>query len=255
MCLFTFFSIAASPEVASPADTTVKKSVPADTQSLDDEAAYAEDSGNGSEEDTSHPANLFSSKNADSVSADSVKKAQRRDSLTAEKVKAIACYSTFPTGLDTLYQPITLTRQAIFSSDALTLSELARRFPQMVAAPLSLSNNLNRSMAYGFPLPGTLIDEGGTGLFNASDAFTGSDRVSSAQVAAVSLDPLMRLRLTPHLDELVVPETDFLWENGVFFENILNFRFVRPLSSDLSFGIFSNNRYFKAEIRPLTLYL
>jgi hypothetical protein len=39
-----------------------------------------------------------------------------------------------------------------------------------------------------------------------------------------------------------------MWEHGVFNENIFCVRFTRPLSPDLSVGIFSNNRSFS----PLT---
>jgi hypothetical protein len=183
---------------------------------------------------------------ADSLLADSVTKISRRDSLLTEKSKAMAIYQTFPDAFDSLYHSGHMGRQTIFSSDVASISELTRMYPQLVAAPLSLSNNLNRPMVYGFPIPGLLMDADLGILFQATDAFSGSDRISSTQVCGLSLDPLLRLRMTPHVDDCVTPEFDAIWENGLFSENILNVRFVRPFSSNMSFGIFTNNRYFRS---------
>lgn len=187
-----------------------------------------------------------SSAKADSIVADSLKKAVRRDSLIAEKSRAMAVYQSFPVSLDSIIHPFLTRRQAIFSSDVIDVSEVARNYPSMVAAPFSLSNNLNRCMPYGFPLPGLVMAATQEIHSSSADAYTGTDRLSSTQISGLSLDPLQRLRLTPNLDDCVAPETDFLWETGLFYENILNVRFVRPLSPTLSFGIFSNNRYFKS---------
>jgi hypothetical protein len=47
---------------------------------------------------------------------------------------------------------------------------------------------------------------------------------------------------------LAAPELLFLWENGVFSENILNVRFARPLSQHLQLAVFSNSRYFSGTL-------
>jgi len=180
-------------------------------------------------------------------SSDSLKKNAIRDSLIAEKVHHVHEFQKFPVFLDSIRNPRNLYRGAIFSSDAISLSDIAQTFPQIVSAPLSLSNGLNRFMPYGFPLPAAVIGTRGSLLGGPVQWYNGSDEISAGQLAEVSCGPGGALSISPADDDLVVPETQFLWENGLFYENILNVRVARPLSSNFNVSILSNNRFFKSE--------
>ena len=192
---------------------------------------------------------------------DSAKKAFIRDSLIAEKVNYMRSYQLFPVSLDSLYNPSRLYRHTIFTSDAISISDLVQMYPQIVQARYSLSNSLNRYMPYGFPLPANGIYANGELIPGIVHWFNGSDRIAATQLSDITFAPTGRLHVTENCDELVVPEAAFLWENGLFYENILTLRVARPLSPNLSFAFFSNSRYFKSlkyytrgDVKPLYEY-
>ena len=180
--------------------------------------------------------------------ADSLVKTAVRDSLLLEKSKHLDSYKKFPVSIDSLYNPSLLTQSFLFTSDAVGLSEAMRGFQQAVSVPFSLSSALNRFMIYGFPLPALTLYSDESMLGENTNALKGSDGITSMQLSQILLAPPLHVRYTLHPAEPVVPETDIFWEHGVFNENIFCVRFTRPLSRDLSVGIFSNNRAFS----PLT---
>ena len=179
--------------------------------------------------------------------ADSLKKAVIRDSLFAEKARHIGEYQKFSASPDSIFNVRRMTRQAIFSSDAISLSDLVRSFPSIESVPLSLSNGLNRYMPYGFALPAPRLEMGGELFADILDGFHGADFTGAAQLAEISCGPGGRLTAFAADDDLVVPETQFLWENGLFYENILNVRVARPLSQNLTMSIICNNRFLKSQ--------
>ena len=179
---------------------------------------------------------------------DSLAKTTVRDSLVLEKSKYLAKFKKFPVSIDSLYSPTHLRQPYLFTSDAIGLSEAMGRFQQVISVPFSLSSALNRFMMYGFPLPSPSLYSDESMLGENTSALEGSDRTSCTQISQVFLEPPLQLRYNLHPGELVTPETDILWEHGVFNENIFCVRFTRPLSSDLNVGVFSNNRLFS----PLT---
>ena len=180
--------------------------------------------------------------------ADSLAKTAVRDSLLLEKSKYLARFKKFPVSIDSLFSPTRLDQSYLFTSDAIGLSEAMRGCQQVVSVPFSLSSALNRSMIYGFPLPGLTLYSNESMLGENTNALKGSDAVTSMQLSNILLEPPLHVRYILHPSEPVVPETDIMWEHGVFNENIFCVRFTRPLSPDLSVGIFSNNRTFS----PLT---
>ena len=179
-------------------------------------------------------------------SADSAEKSIIRDSLITEKTNHILLYQVFPVSLDSTHNPRYVRRNEIFSSNAISVSDIAQRRPQMIAAPFSLSNSLNRSLPYGFPLPAGIITTSGELLGDKIRWCDGSDMIGATHVSELEFGPSGNLNVTPYSDNLTVPETDFLWENGLFYESLLNVRFTRPLSRNLNFSLTSNNRFFKS---------
>jgi len=176
--------------------------------------------------------------------ADSVTKTVRRDSLIVEKLKHLSDFKKFPDSIDSLYGPWHISQPYLFTSDAVGLSEALTPFQQAVTVPFSLSSGLNRYMAYGFPLPSPIFYSGDNLLGENATSLNGSDRTACTELADVFLDSPLRLRYNAYPLNQVVPETDVLWEHGVFSENIFTVRESRPLSDNLNVGVFFNNRHF-----------
>jgi hypothetical protein len=175
--------------------------------------------------------------------ADSLKKAQKRDSLANETARLKARPMQFPTALDSVFSASVIGPWQLFHSDAASLSEAARALPQVVYVPYALTSGLNRFMLYGFPLlpNGTSIDN--SAFFDSPTPVSGNDGLFCTQLDAVYAAPPNGLACAQLPYGLVVPHADVLWENGAFNENILGVRFARPLTKTTDIGVFSNYRY------------
>jgi hypothetical protein len=170
-----------------------------------------------------------------------------QDSLAAAQKKHLDDYRLPPVSSDTPATSVDISRYALFSSNAAGIAELSRLTMQQVYTPVTLSSNLNRSMLYGFPLLPTEMQINSSLPSLSYNALRGFDRIAATEVQDYSIAPPDKLMLNVHPSAAVIPETEIFWENGVFYENTLNVRFVRPLSNSLSLGVFSNNRFFKSE--------
>jgi hypothetical protein len=115
--------------------------------------------------------------------ADSLAKTAVRDSLLLEKSKYLARFKKFPVSIDSLFSPTRLDQSYLFTSDAIGLSEAMRGCQQVVSVPFSLSSALNRSMIYGFPLPGLTLYSNESMLGENTNALKGSDAVTSMQLS------------------------------------------------------------------------
>jgi hypothetical protein len=177
---------------------------------------------------------------------DSLRKTFIRDSLVAAEQAHSMLYKEFPVSLDSVYNIKQVQRHTIFSSDALSVSDLLQTLPQFVSAPFSLSNSLNRSLPYGFPLSAGTLSISGELIPDNTGWLNGTDRIAATQLSNIAINPSGSIELAYQSDDIVIPETDLLWENGLFYENILNLRFARPLSPNVNFEFFCNNRYFKS---------
>ncbi|MDG5816695.1 hypothetical protein QA601_16480 [Chitinispirillales bacterium ANBcel5] len=142
-----------------------------------------------------------------------------------------------------LFSFTALNESHIFRTDGTALSEMLRFHPSMVSFPFTLSGSLNRALPYG-----NVIDLNTTsGLSLTPGQFSGSDYTFSTQMDAITIGPGPKLSATHFPKQLTTPEVVAFWENGVFDENILTFRFARPLSRNLMFNFFSNYRHFEGK--------
>ena len=165
------------------------------------------------------------------------------DSLEQTRSSQLQHYMTFPASLDSVFHPGTIREYTIQNSNATGLSELFRTWPQAVAVPFALSSGQNRYMLYGFPLLTNDIYFDGNTFGDHADAIHGTDGVFATQIDEAALASPTGVRCAGHPYGLVAPHTDVLWENGVFLENLLGVRFMRPLTKTIDIGLFSNFRH------------
>jgi hypothetical protein len=142
---------------------------------------------------------------------------------------------------------VSLPTSRLFSSDMTGPSELLATSPFSVPVRFGLSSQLNRFLPYGNVAPVERIFSEGSLLSNSPGQLTGSDDVSVAELSSVTAGPDNVCRYSLYPVHVAVPEGSFFWENGVFDENILNARFLRPLSDRMTVNLFSSYRYFKAQ--------
>jgi hypothetical protein len=175
--------------------------------------------------------------------ADSLKKAQKRDSLSIETARRKDRSMRFPSALDSVFSASVIEPWQIFHSNAVGLSEIARALPQVVYVPYALASGLNRFMLYGFPLLPNATSIDNSAFFDSPTPVSGNDGLFCTQLDAVYAAAPYGLTCTQVPYGLVVPHVDVLWENGAFNENILGVRFARPLTKSTDIGVFSNYRY------------
>ena len=179
--------------------------------------------------------------------ADSARAVVIRDSLLSRKAWFKSQYLRFPTSIDSTFSPTQVGASSIHRSDASGISEILRLSPATVAVPFSLSSSINRTLTMGFvaPVRGDLFSAGDPWIdFHGVD---GSDDVCATDMASIESAPSGAGAGVRHPQPVVSPEMMILWENGVFRENTLNVRFARPISRQMSVGVFSNYRHFAGQ--------
>lgn len=140
------------------------------------------------------------------------------------------------------FNPLSSNSSEIFRTDGTAPSEILRQKAHAISVPFALSSNMNRLLIYGNTAPITGLNS--TGSLLIPSRFEGTDYFFSTQARNLHLGPGPQLSVDLQPDALVVPETVIYWENGVFDQNTLNFRFSRPLSRSVMFNAFSNYRSF-----------
>jgi hypothetical protein len=164
------------------------------------------------------------------------------DSLEQKQSRALMQYRAFPVSFDSVFDTRTIGPSRIFNSNATGLSEVLRTWPQVVAVPFALSTGQSRYLQYGFPLLTNDVFLGDNAFGDCADAVHGTDGLFSTQVHDATWSPTgVRCAMEPA--GLVSPHTDVLWENGVFLENLLGVRFVRPVTKTIDAGLYSNFRH------------
>jgi hypothetical protein len=143
--------------------------------------------------------------------------------------------------------PFSLETPRIFSNDATSPSEALSDFPFCIPVRFGLSSQLNRFLPYGNVGSAMTVFNGETLIPSASGPLTGTDNISLAEVSTIAMGPGNTFRYSLYPENIAVPEGSFFWENGVFDENILNARFLRPLSAHMTVNLFSSYRYFAAK--------
>jgi hypothetical protein len=142
--------------------------------------------------------------------------------------------------------PFHYSTEAIYRSDASSPSEMVTDNPFLISIPFGLSNSLNRVLYFGNTAPITKFKQGRTLFSPIRSPFEGTDQLFLSSIASLDLNPGYLSLSTPS-GQFSTPEVHILWENGVFKENILNVRFSRPFTKNLTAHIYSNYRYFKEQ--------
>jgi hypothetical protein len=175
-----------------------------------------------------------------STAVDSLKKTAQKDSLTLlqEHARQSSHHS------DAIPDPFTIHASTLFAADAPVPSEAIVSSPLCVPVRFGLSNQLNRFLLYGNVAPITLVAANGPLLSSPFDPLHGSDDIFTTEISSIALGPDNVCRYSPYPSATVTPEASIYWENGVFDENVLAFRFARPLSRRLTVSAFSNYRSF-----------
>jgi hypothetical protein len=142
--------------------------------------------------------------------------------------------------------PFHYSTEAIYRSDASSPSEMVSGNPFLVSIPFGLSNSLNRVLYQGNTAPITKFRLGQLLSSPVRNPLQGTDQLFLTSVATMELNPGY-LTFSPPSGIFSTPEVHILWENGVFDENILNVRFSRPFTRNLTAHIYSNYRYFRGQ--------
>lgn len=109
-----------------------------------------------------------------------------------------------------------------------------------------LSGSTNRLMAYGNSLPITGYFPGTSLLSRGDDElYQTTAQLFPNEFSSITTAPCGSLHFNLLKHGIVAPETEIFWENGVFDEKVLSFRFTRPVTKNSIVSIFSNYRFFK----------
>lgn len=178
--------------------------------------------------------------------ADSLRRTRLRDSLSLlqEERKTLCSHPAQSIDAFSVSTPL------LFSNDAISPSEALATSPFSTPVRFGLSSQLNRFLPYGSVAPVMAVFREGSLLPALGSPLTGTDDISVGELSSIAVGPNNTYRYSLYPVHVTVPEGSFFWENGVFDENILNARFLRPLSERMTINLFSSYRYFSA--RPYT---
>ncbi len=156
-------------------------------------------------------------------------------------------YLAKPTRIDSLYPATGIPAYQTFHRDAYMLDELLTRLPGMIRITRTTSSSLNRSLVYGFTAPVTRYARG-TGFMNEAGLHRGtSPPLSVREIYGIHSPQPSHIRLGLHPRQILHPHLSFLWENGLFSENVLDARFSRPVTPHAWLSITAYNLYFEDE--------
>jgi hypothetical protein len=187
---------------------------------------------------------LQKQKTADSLALDSLRAAAVSDSLKRIDSRLKDLFRQFPQSIDSICPPFEVLPHQMAGSAAAGISEVLETAPWAVSAPYALSSNLNRSLAYGFPLTPRPVQELHPGLGPRASSLRGTDFNSPMEIGSAGRDVSGALIYSVYPIATATPHTDILYENGVFSEDILGVRFSRPLSRALALSLHSVYRHF-----------
>jgi hypothetical protein len=178
------------------------------------------------------------------ATADSTTCARLRDSLRTLSAGYAHAYQEGAAAPDSIYIAGRLSTRHVFSSDAYTWTGLAEALPGLLPIRHSIASSLDRTLTYGFPAP---IQGYATSTTTAHTLYAhglSAAPASAKQLQELSMPVPGHLRLQYHPRQVLHPHLCFLWENGLFNENVLDARFVRPVSPHAWLGVFVSNRFF-----------
>ncbi|MBN1980012.1 MAG: hypothetical protein JW795_00665 [Chitinivibrionales bacterium] len=181
--------------------------------------------------------------------SDSARKRQDRRLLLEQlNSRRSIIISQFPKSIDSIFNPYQLHQYHLYQSDGTNTEEALYPLPSITVAPTAIRSNLNYYLLYGFPALQPHLLMGGTGLALYHSPTVGANLLSSAEVSRFWLGSEPG-SIGYELQQATIakPELTILWEGGVFKENGLCVRFIRPLSEKLSLAVFSNYQYFNRQ--------
>lgn len=172
---------------------------------------------------------------------DSLGRSKLRDSLLLlQQERRTLC--RYPLHTSDAYTVLT---PRLFSDDVTSPSEALATSPFCIPVRFTLSSQLNRFLPYGNVAPiTTIFNEGFPEPTLSGGPFTGTDAISVGELSSIAMGPNNTYRYSLYPVQVAVPEGSFFWENGIFDEDILNARFLRPLSERMTINLFSSYRYF-----------
>ncbi len=133
-----------------------------------------------------------------------------------------------------------------FNTDATSWYDLPGIKKRAIVTERGIASSYNRFLLYGNSAPITKIYQGKHLIFRRElSPFFGSDSYFPTEYGALCFEDQGSVHFHPLTADLISPETAIFWENGVFDENILTFRFSRPLTRRLTLNVFSNYRFFE----------
>ncbi|MDO5575831.1 MAG: hypothetical protein Q4F84_02020 [Fibrobacter sp.] len=193
--------------------------------------------------DTSNSTTSVAQKNeTDTSSLDSIRIKNYQDSLLSLEQERIHLHEN--TAPDTQFNPYNAELSEIFTTDGTAPSEFLHDNPLFVQARFALSSNINRALYYGNTAPINKLKLGSLLYSGNSHLFSGTDLFSSTLISRMYIDNRGTIRFSTFPDAFTVPEAVAFWENGLFDENILNLRFTRMISRQVSVSVFSTFRHF-----------
>jgi hypothetical protein len=176
--------------------------------------------------------------------SDSTKQANVRASLKTHNARHIAAIISNTQHIDSVFPVIAIPSSSVYTSDASGLAEILKTHPFYVYLPLTLSSSQNRLSYMGLaPSRTTIASALHNDTYTPSQALA-ADIISASEISRISMVPGGTLEYSTFADSLVSPHTIMRWESGVFNENALTVRFVRPLAKTADIAIFSNFRNF-----------
>ena len=133
----------------------------------------------------------------------------------------------------------------IFSRDATSWYDISDIKRRAITIKSGIATSFNRFLLYGNTAPIVNHYPGSRLLYNNNIApLSGEDAIFTNEFRAVAFSGGTSVHYLPHSDSLVSPEISFLWETGVFNENILSLRFSRPITRNFLLNVYSNYRHF-----------
>ncbi len=177
---------------------------------------------------------------ADSITLDSLKKIERRDTYikTNKYFKEIS--QQFPQTIDSIYNPYIVFPFQVFHTDGMNLSEIIHFHPLYTSVPVGLASNCNSFLFYGFPGPHVVLRPNNSMFDYYTDPTVGPNFYSAGEIKNLYFPQAGTVSFNLQPYSLRKPETVIFWETGVFEENTLNIRFARPIAENIHLGIFSN---------------
>jgi len=181
----------------------------------------------------------------DTSSVDTVEKEKRRNFLLNNNNYAISRYQFFPDIVDSIYNPYIFSSYKIYQTDDVSMSDILYWHPLYVSIPVSISSTMNRFLYFGFPSHQPYIYSDNSVFSVNTGSYSGQNIFSSAEIHSLRFYTPGVIRIDCNPKNLTRPETLIMVELGLFNENTVNLRFMRPVTKNLQFGLFSDFEFFQ----------